>query len=340
MRVLNTLYVTSHRAKLSTRKGSLLVKDVEAQTRIPMESLESVVLLGNASVTPPALAECAKRGIAITALTRGGRIKYRVVAGGSGNVLLRMRQLEVYNSPEASDVIARNIVAGKVQNSRRLVNRWMWDADPIDRRRLATYRDHLSDALQRLAGASTGDRIRGIEGDAARSYFRALSVAMEDTPFPFKARIRRPPRDSVNALLSFLYTLLTNEMAGALEAVGLDPQVGFLHRARPGRPSLALDLIEELRAPHVDRFVVRLLRRREISPEDGFTLKPGGACYLTDDGRRHVLSRYEAYREEVIEHRLLDRAVPRWSLPQIQATLLARHLRGDLEEYPPYLAAS
>jgi len=340
MRVLNTLYVTSHRAKLSTRKGSLLVKDAETQTRVPMESLEAIVLLGNASVTPPALAECTKRGVGVTSLTRSGRIRYRVVAGGSGNVLLRMQQLEVYNRPEASDTIARNIVAGKIQNSRGLLSRWIWDAPSDDRQALDDYRNHLTGALQRLAGASTGDRIRGIEGDAARSYFRAVSIVMERSPFPFTARIRRPPRDPVNATLSFLYTLLTKEMAGALEAVGLDPQIGFLHRARPGRPSLALDLIEELRAPQIDRFAIRLLRRRELSPDAGFEYKPGGACYLSDDGRRQLLAKYEEYRNEVVEHRLLDRSLPRWSLPQIQATLLARHLRGDLDQYPPFLAAT
>lgn len=340
MRVLNTLYITSHRAKLSTRKGSLLVKDVDTQTRVPMESLDAIVLLGNASVTPPALTECAKRGVAITSLSRSGRVRYRVVAGGSGNVLLRMRQIEVYNQPAATDAIARNIVAGKIQNSRALINRWLWDAAPADKQRLDDYRAHLTGALHRLAGASTGDRIRGIEGDAARSYFRALSIVMENTPFPFTARLRRPPRDPVNAVLSFLYTLMANEMAGALEAVGIDPQIGFLHRARPGRPSLALDLIEELRAPQVDRFVARLLRRRELSPESDFEFKPGGACYLSGDGRRSLLAKYEDYREEVVQHRLLDRSIPRWSLPQIQATLLARHLRGDLNEYPPFLTAT
>lgn len=340
MRVLNTLYVTSHRAKLSTRKGSLLVKDSDTQTRVPMESLEAIVLLGNASVTPPALAECTKRGVAITSLSRSGRIRYRVVAGGSGNVLLRMRQMEVYNRPASTDAIARNIVAGKLQNSRALISRWLWDAAPADQQRLDGCRTHLTDSLHRLAGASTGDRIRGIEGDAARSYFRAFSVVIENTPCPFNARIRRPPRDPVNAVLSFLYALLINEMAGALETVGLDPQIGFLHRARPGRPSLALDLIEELRAPQIDRLVVRLIRRCEISPESGFEYKPGGACYLSGGGRRQLLSKYEAYREEAVQHRLLDRPVPRWSLPQIQATLLARHLRGDLDEYPPFLMAA
>lgn len=339
MRVLNTLYVTSHRAKLSTRKGSLFVRDSDSQSRVPMESLASIVLLGNASVTPPALAECTKRGISITSISRNGRIRYRVVGAGTGNVLLRIRQIKLANEPAATDAIARNIVAGKVQNARTLISRWIWDAAPSDQHRLAPYREYLSSSLQKLAGASTGDRIRGIEGDAARSYFRALSIVMESTPFPFSARIRRPPRDPVNAALSFLYTLLVSEMAGALEAVGLDPQIGFLHRARPGRPSLALDLIEELRAPQVDRLVVRVLRRREISPETGFESKPGGACYLSDSGRRQLLAKYEEYREEVVQHRLLDRPVPRWSLPQIQATLLARHLRGDLEQYPPFLGS-
>lgn len=341
MRVLNTLYVTSHRARISTRKGSLLINEPDGeQARVPMEALESVVLLGNAEVTSPAMAACTKRGIRLTSLTRSGRIRYRVVGASSGNVTLRISQLEASTHDPASDMIARSVVAGKLQNSRTMISRWLWDADTWQRNHLEQRRQQVTDSLQRLAGASTGDRIRGIEGDAARSYFRALSLALHSTPFPFSARVRRPPRDPVNALLSFTYSLVTGEAAGALEAVGLDPQIGFLHRVRTGRPSLALDLVEELRPAHADRFCVRMLRRRELDPETHFTLTPGGACHLTDDGRKQVLQRYEQFRDEEVNHRLLGRSVPRWSLPQIQATLLARHLRGDLPEYPPYLAAA
>lgn len=338
MRALNTLYVTSHRARITTRKGSLVVHDPDrGRARVPMESLEAVALLGHAEITSPAMAACVQRGIRVTAHTRSGRIRFCVSGATGGNVELRTRQLQAFQDPEASAAIARSLVAGKLQNARAMINRWAWDSHPRERSLLDDQRERIGDALRALSGATDGDRIRGIEGDGSRRYFRALAVALSRTPFPFRARTRRPPLDPPNALLSFVYSLVHAELVGAAESHGLDPQVGFLHRLRPGRASLALDIAEELRPAHADRFSVRLLRRGELTPED-FTTRPGGACHLSDDGRAKVLQRYEAYRDTDTDHPLLDRAIPRWSLPHVQTTLMARHLRGDLTDYPPYLA--
>lgn len=339
MRVLNTLYVTDHRARIGTSKGSLLVRGKEATTRVPLEQLEAVVLLANAEVTTPAMDACVKRSVAITALTRNGRVRFRVTGGTTGNVHLRVRQLDAHHDPGRTASIARSLVAGKLQNCRRLVSRWIWDSNGRSRTSLEYHRERIGDAIRSLAGASTGDRIRGIEGHGTYRYFRALGIALSDTPFPFSGRNRRPPRDAANALMGFLYALTLNEAVGALEAVGLDPQVGYLHGLRAGRPALALDLIEELRPAHADRFTTRMLRRRQLDPEH-FRTTPGGAWHLTGAGRRIVLEHYSNYRDEAVHHRLLERSIPRWSLPQIQATLMARHLRGDLDQYPPYLAHS
>lgn len=339
MRVLNTLYVTDHRARIRTSKGSLLVRSKDATTRVPLEQLEAIVLLSNAEITTPAMDACIKRSIPITALTRNGRVRFRVGGGTTGNVHLRVRQLQAHEHAGRTAAIARCLVAGKLQNCRRLVSRWIWDSTGRAQAALEYHRERISDAICALAGASAGDRIRGIEGHGTYRYFRALRVALADTPFRFIGRNRRPPRDAANALMGFLYALTLNEAVGALEAVGLDPQVGYLHRLRAGRPALALDLIEELRPAHADRFTVRMLRRRQLAP-DHFKMTPGGACHLTDEGRRLVLERYSSYRDELVDHGLLERTIPRWSLPQIQATLMARHLRGDLDRYPPYLATS
>ncbi len=283
------------------------------------------------------MAACARRKITITALSRNGKVRFRVTGATSGNVHLRVRQLEAHLDPELTNRIARSVVAGKLQNCRHMISRWMWDATDPRRGALQYARDRVTEAIATLAAAHDGDTIRGIEGHGTYWYFRALRIALSDTPFSFHGRNRRPPRDASNALMSFVYALTLNEASGALEAAGLDPQIGYLHRLRSGRPALALDLIEELRPIHADRFSVRMLRRRQLQPDD-FRTTVGGACHLTDDGRTAVLKEYSRYRDETVHHSLLDRDIPRWSLVQIQATLMARHLRGDLTDYAPYLA--
>lgn len=338
MRVLNTLYVHDHRAKVSLQKQALIVATAAGKTRVPLESLDGVVVLGGGQVTSDALAACVERGVRLSSLRMNGRLRYAVGGPVSGNVHLRLAQIRAADDPDRVAALARWLVAGKLQNYRRLLGRWAEDARPADRSHLKRQAEVIAERLDGLAGARDGDRIRGIEGDGTRRYFKGLAaqVASTGSGLYFMGRTRRPPRDPVNALLSFLYGLMTTELVGSLDAVGLDPQVGFLHGVRSGRPALALDLLEEFRPAVADRLGIRLIGRRQVRSEH-FVATPGGACYLSDDGRRVVLEAYEVFKEEDVPHLLLNRTVPRWSLPSLQATLMARHLRGDIPAYPPFL---
>ena len=253
----------------------------------------------------------------------------------TGNVHLRLSQFEAARDPVHSLRLSKSIIAAKINGADYLVRRWYRDTAGAERRLLGRRSDELRRRLERVSSARDLDHLRGIEGDAARSYFGALGLVVAGTTGGFISRTRRPPRDPVNALLSFGYGLATTEITGALDAIGLDHQIGFLHRARSGRPSLALDLLEELR-PTVDRLVVRTIRRHQLGPSD-FDTTPGGAVYLSEVGRSQFLRIWEAAKDESVDHRFLGRDVERWALPNIQATLLARHLRGDLGDYPPFV---
>lgn len=341
MRVLNTLYVTDHRARLGLRKSNLVVKAPDGATRVPIETLEGIVLVGGAQASTPALGECVKRGIRVASLTVGGRLRFSVGAPVAGNVLLRVAQHDAARDPGKVAAISRWIVAAKLQNCRRLVDRWLWDARDPEKTMLAQQRDMLDERIRDLSGTEDGDRIRGIEGDGARRYFKCLGahVAASGSTLRFGSRSRRPPRDEVNSLLSFFYGLLVGEMVGALDAVGLDPQVGFLHGLRPGRPSLALDMMEELRPTLADRTAVSLIARRELRVEH-FESTGNGACYLTAEGRKIALAGWDRSKAATTSHLLLRRDIPFWTLPTVQATLLARFLRGDLPAYAPFVMAA
>lgn len=339
MRVLSALYVTEHRARVSSRDGSLLVSRGDGtRVRVPLEAIEAVVLVGHAQVTSEALAACAARNVRVSSLQANGKVRYIVSAGQGGNVQLRLAQYRAAEDPARRLQLSRWIVAGKLQNARRMIQRWSWDARPRERNRLEKLQLAIQDRIARIPLAESGDSARGFEGEGSRIYFEALRVHLRATrcELPFEARSRRPPRDPVNAALSFAYGLVLSEVAGALESVGLDTQVGYLHGVRPGRPSLGLDLLEELRPAMADRFVVGLLTRRVLSADD-FVTTMGGGWYLGDSGRRAFLDAYEAFKSETVRHTLLDRDVPRATLPLIQAILLARHLRGDLPAYPPFV---
>ena len=336
MRYLSTVYVRHHRAKIRHRSGSLRITTPEGSQKIPLEGIDSVVMLGGGQLTSQAMDACVKRGVQVTALRRSGAVRFVVGGATGGNVHLRGALYRALSDEAQSLVIAKAIVAAKLQNSRKIVARW--SRDEKDSRRandLAIRAEHIRQRVARLENAETADQVRGIEGDSARVYFRAVRQALATTRFPFFGRTRRPPRDPANALLGFCYGLLLTEFTGALESVGLDYQMGFFHRPRSGRPSLALDLVEELRAL-TDRFVVSLIRRRQVVP-DSFVEMPGGGVYLTDAGRTHLLRVWEKHKEEDIYHRVCNRKVGRWALPSVQATLLARFLRGDLPAYPPFV---
>ena len=336
MRHLSTAYVRSHRARVQHRRGALVVSSPEGSQRIPLEAVDALVVLGGAQLTTQALDACVRRGVRVAALGMSGALRFAVSGPTNGNVHLRIALFRAAMDDAHALALAKATVAAKLQNSRTVVRRWSRDAkDPEVGEQLAIRSEAIRERIARLPAVDTSDQVRGIEGDAARVYFRALAKAVASCELGFSARTRRPPRDPVNALLGFCYGLLVTECVGALESVGLDYQMGFFHRPRSGRPSLALDLAEELRSL-TDRFVVSFVRRRQIGA-DGFVHMPGGAVYLSDEGRTTLIKAWEEHKEVEIQHQLLRRPVGRWALPSVQATLLARHLRGDLPDYAPFV---
>ena len=338
MRYLSTLYVRSHRARVGHRRGSLIVSRPEGNQRVPLEGIDAIVVLGGAQMTMQAIDACVVRGVRVAVLRRNGAVRFVVNAATGGNVHLRMALFQVVSDNLRALAMAKAIVAAKLQSSARVVGRWSRDQkDGAERGALADRAEQIRSRIRRLEAAETPDHVRGIEGDAARIYFRALGLAVASAELGFSARTRRPPRDPINAMLGFCYGLLVTECIGALESVGLDYQMGFFHRPRAGRPSLALDLAEELRAM-TDRFVVSLVRRRQVS-QGSFQTTPGGAVYLTEDGRESLINAWEGHKDIEVQHRILGRTIGRWALPSVQATLLARHLRGDLPAYPPFVLA-
>lgn len=333
-KLLNTVYVTTEGAALK-KDGENLVAEVEGaeKARVPLHMLASVVAFGPILITPALIGSCAERGITIVLLDRAGRFQARIEGPVQGNVLLRRSQ---YRLADAGEDIVRSFVLGKIANQRAVLQRAQRDYgadDPIKdasaRMALILRRVQLSD--------TTADALRGSEGEAAALYFSVFDrlIRGPDAEFRWTGRSRRPPLDPANALLSFLYTLLTHDCRSACEAVGLDPAVGFLHRDRPGRPSLALDLMEELRAPLADRLALSLINRRQLRAGD-FRHMEGGAVLLTDEGRKTVLTAWQERKKEERHHAFLDEKAPFGLVPHLQAQLLARHLRGDLDAYPPW----
>lgn len=338
--LLNTLYVQTQGTVLHLEHDTVKI-EVEGQParRFPLLAIDAIVVFGRVSVTPFLIQRCAEDGRTLTWLDQRGRFKARVEGHTRGNVLLRRAQHLALSSAERTLAIARQIVAAKIQNSRQLLMRSARDAIlEEDRLALDEESSHLAAVLERLRDTNDLDNIRGMEGEAARGYFGVFGYMVKgdrSTMAP-NGRTRRPPRDQANALLSFLYTLLRYECSSALESVGLDPQVGFLHALRPGRPSLALDLMEELRPVVADRLALTLINRRQITPAQ-FEATPGGAVLLNEDGRRLVLTEYQKRKESELFHRAMNRAVPLGLVPHLQGRLLARHLRGDIKDYPPFL---
>ena len=336
MRYLSTLYVRNHRARIGHRRGSLRVKTPDGNQRVPLEGIDGLVMLGGGQITSQALEACVKRGVRVAALRKSGAVRFVVGHQTAGNVHLRTALYRAVTDEDASLSLSRTVVAAKLQNSGRVVGRWSRDSrDRGVSESLAWRAGQILSRVGRLEQARTPDHVRGVEGDAARIYFRGIRELLANSELAFLARRRRPPRDPVNSALSFCYGLLVTELIGAIESVGLDYQMGFFHRPRSGRPSLALDLAEELR-PLTERFVVSLVRRRQLR-EGQFVRTPGGGVYLSDEGRTSLIRAWERHKDTEMRHPLLDRSVGRWALPSIQATLLARHLRGDLPAYPPFV---
>ena len=338
--ILNTLYVLTQRAYLHLDHDTVKVK-VEGETRlqVPLHHLGAVCCVGDVATSTALLHRCADDGRSVVFLDYSGRFKGRLEGPVSGNVLLRRAQHEALSDPAKTLLIARHVVAGKVQNTRQVVLRGGREAAvPEDEPPLQEAARHLAESLPRVEAAPDLDTLRGVEGDAARGYFAVFfRLVKEDrATFRFEGRSRRPPRDPMNCLLSFLYTLLLSDCVAAAEGVGMDPQVGYLHALRPGRPALGLDLMEELRAVLADRLALTLVNRRQLSAKD-FEEREGGAWSLTEGGRRTVVTAYQQRKQEEVIHSVAEQRVPLGLVPHVQARLLARHLRGDLECYPPFL---
>ncbi len=338
--LLNTLYVMTAGASLHLDHDAVrVVIEGETHLRAPLIRLGSIVVFGPVAVSPALIHRCADDGRTISFMSSNGRFKARLEGPLRGNVLLRRGQHLALDTPGWPSCIARQIVAAKIQNSRLVLLRGARETDGEPSKRLRQAADDLACSLTSIHSAEGLDYVRGVEGDAARIYFSVFDLLIRSggEVFNFERRSRRPPRDRTNAMLSFLYALLREECTSALEGVGLDPQVGYLHALRPGRPALALDLMEELRPLAVDRFAVTLINRRQIGAAD-FDVREGGAVHLTGDGRRKVLSGYQERKKRTVRHRLLRQSVALGLVPHVQARLLARHLRRDLTHYPAYIA--
>ena len=338
--LLNTLFVTTQGAYVHLDNETFRVEvEDETKLRVPVHHLGSVVCFGRVNVSPAAMARCAEDQRDLVFLSRGGRFRAKVIGPTSGNVLLRLAQFRAHEDPGQAILIARNIVAAKVQNARLLLMREARQTDDEETEQiLRDAAKKIALDIEALSKAGELETVRGLEGHAAAAYFSAFNqmIHVSDDSFTFNVRSRRPPRDRVNALLSFLYSLVRVECQAACEGVGLDPQVGFLHAVRPGRPSLALDLLEEFRAPIADRLALTLINRRQLSPRH-FHETAGGGVSLNDDGRKTVLSAYQKRKSEEIRHPVTQSKTPIGILPHLQARLMARHLRGDLEHYPPFV---
>ena len=338
---LNTLYVTTQGAYLSKDGEAVLVRvDREPKLRVPIHNLEGIVCFGNVSCSPFLMGHCGRNGVRISFLTEYGRFLARVQGPTSGNVLLRREQYRLADDLQRASLVARSIVLAKISNCRVVLLRARREHPGGDgEAKLRRASAELSRLGNAIPAVSTVGHLREIEGAAARAYLGVIGelLVKQREFFPFAHRSRRPPLDPFNALLSFLYTLLAHDVASGLEGVGLDPAVGFLHSMRPGRPSLALDLMEELRPIVADRVACSLINLRILKPGD-FEREAAGAVSLRDEARKRVLAAYQKKKAEPLTHPFLGEKTTVGMLPHLQALLLARLIRGDIEGYPPFLA--
>ena len=338
---LNTLFVTTQGSYLAKDGECVLIRVEQSdKARIPIHTLGGVVCFGNVSVSPFLLGHCAEHGVAVSFLTENGRFLARAQGPVSGNVLLRREQYRWADDAKRSTQMARYVLTGKLANSRNVLLRAARDHGDDGRGEgLRTAAQRLADCIRRMERPGLSlDEIRGIEGEGGAVYFGAFAglITSEEEAFRFRGRNRRPPLDPVNCLLSFLYTLLVHDIRGAIESVGLDPAVGFLHRDRPGRPGLALDILEEFRAVMADRLALSLINLGQVKPR-GFRMLESGAVLMEDDTRKEVILAYQKRKQEEVEHPFLKEKMAVGLLWHMQALLLARYIRGDLDGYPPYI---
>ena len=339
-KLLNTLYVTSEDSYLALDGENVVVLDKEKEIgRLPLHNLEGIVSFGYRGTSPALMGACADRNISLCYLTPQGKFLARVTGKVRGNVVLRDQQHKICSDKEKSMAIARNCILGKVYNARWVLERALRDHSmQIDVEAVRRASCKLKHSIELIRSSESKDQLRGYEGEAASVYFGVFDelILQQKKEFIFKGRNKRPPIDNTNALLSFIYTLLTNMMASALETAGLDPYVGYLHTQRPGRASLALDMIEELRAVLADRFVLSLINKKMISGKQ-FQKKENGAIIMGDELRKIVITEWQNKEKETLTHPYLNEKVEWGMVPYVQALLLSRYLRGDLDGYPVFL---
>lgn len=334
-KLLNILYVSTQGSYLR-QEGETVVASVNRTDvlRLPIHTLSGIVCFGQVSCSPPLLGLCGERGVHVSFLSEHGKFLARVTGPVSGNVLLRKEQVRRTENPQAVCELARAFILGKLANSRTILQRAQRDHNAATTNAAAL----IAGVIKRARIAQDITILRGLEGEAATYYFDAFDemILAQKSTFSMQTRSRRPPLDPLNALLSFLYTILAHDCEAALESVGLDPQIGFLHALRPGRPSLALDLMEEFRSILADRVALSLVNMKQISG-NGFDTTESGAVAMNKDTRKTVLTAWQKKKQELIHHPFLDEKIEIGLLPYAQSLLLARHLRGDLDAYPPFL---
>lgn len=338
--LLNTLYILSEDIYLSLDGENVLAnRDKQVIARYPLHTLQNIVSFSYSGASPALMGACAQRQIGLAFCSPMGKFLARVCGEGNGNVLLRRSQYRIADDPAQCCLISRTMIFGKLYNARWSIERTRRDhALRVDGEKLAAASGEIREMLPKVKTVTDPDELRGLEGVAAAVYFRVFDemILGDKDTFCFHGRSRRPPMDAVNAMLSFAYSLLAHDCASALESVGLDSYVGFLHRDRPGRTSLALDLMEELRPCMADRFVLTLINNRQVKASD-FVYMDSGAVLLSDDGRKSFLKSWQEKKKEQLTHPYLGEKLPWGMIPYTQALLLSRYLRGDLDAYPPFL---
>ncbi|MDR0852894.1 MAG: type I-C CRISPR-associated endonuclease Cas1c [Clostridiales Family XIII bacterium] len=338
-KLLNTIYVTTPESYLTRDGENLVVKiDKETKFRMPFSNIEGIVCFGYMGASPSLMGKCADENISLSFMTPSGRYLASVHGKTHGSVFLRKKQYQVADDLEFCLDFSKNIIAAKLYNSHFLLNRSIRDnREKCDVEKLEIISSQIGDAANNVFEMHNKDELRGFEGAQAKAYFSVFDdmLLQQKGDFIFTDRSKRPPLDYINCMLSYLYTILSFEIASALETVGLDPQVGFMHELRSGRSSLALDIEEELRTYLVDRLVISMINLKQISKKDFFK-KEGGAIMFTDDGKKKILNAWQERKREIVKHPYIEEKIEIGLIPYVQAQLLARHLRGDIDEYPAF----